>query len=142
MNSEDWFEYVKSSYDLVMESEGQTKIILEHEVEAYVVHLIAKNFNRLDIGEQPIAIKMLEAVQNGTKNDLLSVADECLLIDSFPLKKSKWPNKNYYKELGITAYGLAGHIMEKNFYPASKILFFVFNRKIQDLSLISLDFNK
>ena len=138
MEGTNWFEYVKSSYDLVMESEGQTKIILEHEIEAYIVHLIAKNFNRLDIGEQPMAIKMLEAVQNGTKNDLLSIADECLLIDSFPLKKSKWPTPNYYKELGITEYGLAGHIMEKHFYPASKILFFVFNRKINDLSLLKL----
>ena len=44
-----WYEYVKASYDLVIESEGQSEVFLEDEVEVYVVHLFARNFTRTDI---------------------------------------------------------------------------------------------
>lgn len=123
-----WFEYVKSCYDLVLESEKTTSIILEHEVEAYVVHLLAKNFERTNIGDNIMALQMLEALHKKNAEDLLSVGDECLLIYSYPFRKAKWPSKNYYHDIGIIAYGLANHIMEKHFDLASKILSSVFNK--------------
>jgi len=129
-----FLEYVKHCYDLVVESEGNSQLILEHEVEAHIVHLMAKNFNRMDIGETPIAIQVLTAMNEGLgKDKLIAAADECLLINSFPLKRKKWPNANYYKDMGVVAYGLAGHIMENHFEPASKIMYGIFNRNMDRL---------
>lgn len=126
-----WFEYVKSCYDLVTESENITKITLKVEVETYVVHLMARNFERIDIGKEAIAIQLLEAINTGRTDRLLTVADECLLIHSYPLRRSKWPSSTYYQDMGITAYGLANHIMEYNFDTSSKVLSTIFKRSTQ-----------
>ncbi len=134
MDNKHWLEYVKHCYDLVIEAEGNTQLILNHEIEAYVVHLMAKNFNRIDIGETPIAIQLLTSLQNRlAKEKLLHTADECILIHSFPLKKSKWPNQNYYRDMGTIAYGLAEHAMEKHFDNASKVMSGIFNRNFDRL---------
>lgn len=122
-----WFDYVKHCYDLVVESEGHT-LILEHEVEAYVVHLMARNFERVDIGNQAIAIKMLEAVNKKQKQELIAVADECLLIHSYPFKRQRWPSATYYQDMGTIAYGMANHIMEEHFVPAGQVLNAIFKR--------------
>lgn len=82
-----WFDYVKSCYELVLESEDKTKIYLETEVEAYVVHLMARNFTRVNIGENPVALQIMEALNNGHKEKLLETAEECLIIYSYPFKK-------------------------------------------------------
>lgn len=134
MNNEIWLEYVKHCYDLVIESEGNAHLTLKHEVEVYVVHLMAKNFNRADIGENPIAIQILTALsENNSREKLIAAADECLLIQSFPLRRSKWPSETYYQSMGVTAYGLAGHIMERHFEAASKIMYGIFNRNLEKL---------
>lgn len=125
-----WFEYVKGCYDLVTESEGFTDLKLEHTVEAYVVHLMAKNFNRTDIGEKAVAIQLLEAVNNKNRANYLAVGDECLLIHSYPLKQHRWPNRTYYSEMGTVAYGLAGHEMEQHFDAAAKILSAIFSQSL------------
>jgi len=121
-----WHEYVKAAYDLVIESEGRSRVFLEHEVEAYVVHLFAKNFNRTDIGTTPIAMQLGQAKLT---RKFEPIADECLLINSFPLRRSKWPSDSYYLELGITAYNIArNESMSENFEPASKVLHTIFRR--------------
>lgn len=125
-----WFDYVKSCYDLVVESEGLTEIVLDHEIEAYVVHLMANNFQRTNIGDQAVAIKMLSAVQSGKRQNLLDVADECLLIHSYPFRRPSWPSPSYYQDMGTTAYGLAGHSMEDHFVPAGRVINAIFNRTI------------
>lgn len=140
MNDKYWFEYVKHCYDLVLESEGNSNLILKHEVEAYVVHLMARNFNRVDIGDNPIALKMLAALHNSNKEAHIATADECLLIHSFPIRKNKWPTNTYYLEMGTIAYGLAGHMMEKHVGSASKVMAGIFNRQIDQLGKI-LNFN-
>ena len=119
-----WQDYIRAAYDLILESEGQSSIYLDDEVEAYIVHLFARNFTRTDIGQEPIAIKML----SGTTN-YQPIADECLLIHSYPLKKRRWPTESYYSDMGVIAYGLANiEIMEQNFESASKVLNSVFRR--------------
>lgn len=123
-----WFDYVKHCYDLVIESEGRTELILDHEVEAHVVHLMAKNFERTDIGNDAVAIKMLTVINTGKRSELVDVADECLLIHSYPFKKQRWPSPTYYQDMGTTAYGLAGHIMEEHFVPAGHVLNAIFRR--------------
>ena len=119
-----WQDYVRAAYDLILESEGQSAVYLDNEVEAYVVHLFAKNFLRTDIGEQPIALQIL-----ADKPNYQPIADECLLINSYPLKKRRWPTQTYYIDMGTTAYGLAKiEIMEQNFENASRVLHTVFRR--------------
>jgi hypothetical protein len=125
--SANWLEYRKAAYDLILESEGLTHTYLDNEVEAYVVHLIANNFKRTDIGEQAIAIQMLTAMQSN--RNYQPIADECLLVHSYPLKRNRWPSDNYYKDMGQIAYGLANiEIMERNFDLASRVLNAVFRK--------------
>jgi hypothetical protein len=123
-----WLDYVKSCYDLVLEGEGDTNLILEHEVEAYVVHLMANNFERTDIGTEAIAIKMMEAVGTGRRQDFLKVGDECLLIHSYPLKRGRWPSPTYYHDMGVAAYGRINHMMERHFDRAGRVLNAVFQK--------------
>jgi hypothetical protein len=129
-----WLEYVKSCYDLVLETEGATSLVLPHDIEAYVVHLMAKNFERTNLGDTAMAIKLLTVIQSGVRQHLLPVADECLLIYSYPLNKTRWPSPSYYRELGVTAYGLAGHAMEYHFDTAGKILNEIFSLKNKTLN--------
>lgn len=118
-----WQDYIRAAYDLILESEGQSSTYLDNDVEAYIVHLFAKNFCRTDIGVEPIAIQILS-----TKN-YQPIADECLLINSYPLKKRRWPSETYYVEMGTTAYGLANlPKMETHFEDASKVLHTVFRK--------------
>lgn len=111
-----------------MESEGAT-VVLEHDVEVYIVHMMAKYFDCPTIGERAMAIAMMEAMQTRNREKYLSVGDECLLIHSYPLKKQRWPSDTYYQDLGTTAYGMAGHIMERHFVPASRVITGIFNRQ-------------
>jgi hypothetical protein len=122
-----WHEYRKVAYDLILESEGLTSTYLDNEVEAYIVHLFATNFNRTDIGEVPIAIQMLTAMQS-SKN-YQPIGDECLLINSFPFRRQKWPSERYYRDMGQIAYGMANlEKMEKSFDSASLVLHTVFKK--------------
>jgi hypothetical protein len=119
--------YIKAAYDLIMESESKTNTYLDNQVEEYLVLLFANNFQRTDIGEEAIAIQMLEACQVKGTEHYQPIADECLLIHSYPLNRKRWPTETYYMEMGMTAYGLANiEIMESNFEPASRVLRRVF----------------
>ena len=123
MRKEDWFDYVKVGYELVTEHAALISITLDHTTESQIVHIFARNFRRTDIGTHPIAIQMMEAVQANDKKALGTVGDECLLIQSFPLRKHRWPSDTYYIDMGTIGYGLAGNtVMEQHFIPASKIL--------------------
>lgn len=118
-----WQDYIRAAYDLILESEDQSGIILDNDVEAYVVHMFARNFQRTDIGEQPVAIQILSTT------NYQPIGDECLLINSYPLKKRRWPSESYYIDMGTVAYGLAKlHKMEKHFEDASRVLHTVFKK--------------
>lgn len=125
-----WLDYVNICYELVTESAARSSIVLDHTIEAYIVHLMARNMNRTDIGSSPVAIQMLEAVQKRNVNEYLAIADECLLIHSYPLRARRWPTPTYYHEMGTTAYGLAGHEMEHSFGAASQVLNRILGRQL------------
>lgn len=119
--------FVKVAYDLIMEGEELANCVLPNSVEEYVVLMFAKNFQRTDIGVNPVAIQMLTACQHRGTDQYQPIADECLLIHSYPLNRRRWPTETYYMEMGMTAYGLANiEIMESNFEPASRVLRKVF----------------
>lgn len=125
-----WLDYVNVCYDLVTESAIKTHVVLEHNIEAYIVHLMARNINRTDIGSQAIAIKLLTATHHKDSKEYLEIADECLLIHSYPIKPNRWPTSGYYQEMGTIAYGLANHEMEHYFGAASTVLKTIFGHRL------------
>lgn len=127
-----WLDYVNACYDLVTESANRTSVVLEHNIEAYLVHLMAKNINRTDIGTEAIAIKLLTAVQQRNSDKYLEVADECLIIYSYPLRHHRWPSETYYREMGTTAYALANHEMEHYFGTAATVLKTIFGQRLSN----------
>lgn len=111
-----WQEYIRSSYELVLEAEGKSQTYLNDDIESYLVRLMAKWFDRNDIPpETPVAILMMTAMQQPREKDrhLAEVADVCLFYDSFKIKQRRWPTINYYKDMGTTAYGMA-YVTSKN----------------------------
>lgn len=124
-----WFEYVKVCFDLVIASERDTQVVLGHDTEAYVVHLMARNFERTDIGHNPVAIKILENYRKQDRTTYSQIGDECLLIQSYPFKKAKWPSETYYTDMGRLAYYMADNqIMHSDFKQASLVLSGVFKQ--------------
>ena len=103
-----WQEYIRSSYELILDAEGKTATYLNEPLEYYLVSLMAKWFDKPNIPpDTPVAILMLTAMQNPRKENLAEVADICLFYDSFKIKQPKWPSLRYYKDMGTTAYGMA-----------------------------------
>lgn len=124
-----WFDYVRVCYDLILASERETNIVLKHEIEAYVVHMMARNFERTDIGEQAIAIQMLENFHQRNKKQYELIGDECLLIQSFPFHRCRWPSESYYIEMGKMAYYMGDNEpMQNEFINASRVLSGVFKQ--------------
>lgn len=130
-----WQTYVKHSYEVILEAENKLCVNLEHEVEAYVVHLFARYMDRPNINTEPVCIKLLQSVNlpsEQKKSQLISVADECLLIDGLGLAKNRWPSNNYYKDMGMIAYDQVAYTerppdtffidLAKNFSVVSKVL--------------------
>ena len=128
-----WQEYIRSSYELVLEAEGKSQTYLNEDIESYLVRLMAKWCDRNDIPpETPVAILMMTAMQKPRERDrhLAEVADICLFYDSFKIKQRRWPTLNYYKDMGTTAYGMAYvngrndvyNQLETNFTLCSRVL--------------------
>lgn len=128
-----WFEYVRSSYELVLEAEGKSQTYLNEDIESYLVRLLAKWFDRTDIPpDTPVAILMMTAMQSSRDRDqhLANVADICLFYDGFKIKQRRWPTLTYYQDMGTTAYGMAYvngrndvyNQLETNFKLCSKVL--------------------
>jgi hypothetical protein len=104
---EHWLTYVKHSYQVILDAEAKLCINLEHQTEAYMVHLFARYMDKPNINKDPICIKIMEssafpAIKR--KQALLLAAEECLLITGLELTKNKWPSKSYYTDLGRLAY--------------------------------------
>lgn len=126
-----WYEYVKSSYDLILEAEGKSQTYLNDEIESYLVRLLAKWFDNNDIPPStPIAIMLMSAMQEKDSKKMAYAADACLFYDGFKFKHSKWPSQNYYRDMGTMAYGMAYvssrddlyNKLENSFNTCSKIL--------------------
>jgi hypothetical protein len=102
-----WEVYVKESYQLIKEAEQALTVNLEHNVEAYLVHLFAHFLDKPNVNSEPLGVKLLSAAVLPVaqrKHLLKSVGDECLLINAMEWNKRRWPSDNYYAEIGCTAY--------------------------------------
>ena len=107
---QNWQPYVQAGWELVSAAQGVSKTYLQPEVEAFLVHTIARTFERTDIWNEPIAIKILTAQNRPalTKRiELRAIGEECLLIDAWQLKQNKWPSAKYFADMGEIAFGMA-----------------------------------
>ena len=102
-----WDVYVKESYELIKRAECELTITLEHNLEAYLVHLFAHYLDKPNVNTEPLGVKLLASNMlpvSQRKTVLKEVGDECLLINSMEWGKGRWPSNNYYTDLGQMAY--------------------------------------
>lgn len=102
-----WQIYVKESYDIVRRAESELTVNLEHEIEAYLVHLFAHYMDKPQVNTEPVCIKLLESTSKPLvqrEKILKEVGDECLLIHSMEWGKTRWPSNTYYQDMGQAAY--------------------------------------
>jgi len=52
----DWQPYIKASWELVVQAEGRTKVMLDNDLEAYLVHMMARNFRNLRLPPELICL--------------------------------------------------------------------------------------
>lgn len=105
-----WQPYVRASWELVIEAQGRSQTYLEPDIEAFLVHSMARSFDKSNVWSQPIAIKMLSAqnLPNSQKRPLLKeIGEECLFIDAWQIKQPRWPSLSYFKDMGEIAFGMA-----------------------------------
>lgn len=93
-----------------MEAQGRSQTYLESDLEAFLVHSIARNMENTHIWEEPIAIRMLSAQQLPREQRqpiLRTVGEECLFIDAWQIRQPRWPSPNYFQDMGEIAFGMA-----------------------------------
>lgn len=130
-----WQSYVKAGWELVVEAQGASQITLHPDVECFLVHTIARTFEKTDLWDQPIASKLLTAqglFGSHKQGVMRTIGEECLFIDSWELKQRKWPTTDYFANLGSIAFGIASNIgrppdellglASTNFNTMSKVL--------------------
>ena len=101
-------DYVKASYEVIMYGESKSGVILEHEVEAFVVHTFARYMSNPRIPTDAIAIQLMSSLNETGENrrqHLQKVAEECILIDGLGLNHRKWPSETYFVDMAKIALG-------------------------------------
>lgn len=137
-----WQSYVRAGWEVVMEAQGKSQTYLESDLEAFLVHSVARNMENSHIWEEPIAIKMLSAQQLPREQRtpvLRTVGEECLFIDAWQIRQPRWPSPQYFQDMGEIAFGMAStatrppdallEMVSSNFRTLSRVL-----RTARDLS--------
>ena len=96
---------------LVKEAENSSKLLLNEELESYLVFLLIRFTEQTDLAKSVLALEFLEnsrALSQKQKNELRDVGDKCLLISGlFPGRAQRRRVKiSYFVDLGQDAYGL------------------------------------
>lgn len=102
-----WQPYLRASWELVMESEGKSKVYLDQELEAYLVHAMARNFRNVSF---PPDIVCLEFSRAKTKDDYRQIGDSCLFVDAWDVRRARLVDALYYEKLGQVAYAYAAAV--------------------------------
>ena len=100
----DWQPYIKASWDLVMAAQGKTRIVLDEELESYLVQMMARNFRNHRL---PPDILCLELTKARRAEDYRHIGDSCLFVDAWNIKRARLVSRDYYQRLGEIAYGHA-----------------------------------
>jgi hypothetical protein len=103
-----WMTYVKHSYEVILAAEAAACVNLDPDIEAFTVHMFARHMENPNINNEPIAIKLMEAMNTDgetKKTNLTRLAEECILIDGLKLNRKRWPSLSYYVDMGQLALG-------------------------------------
>ncbi len=100
----DWQPYIKASWEIIMAAEGKTQIVLDEELEAYLVQMMARNFRNKGMPPDIICIELSKARH---ALDFRDIGDSCLYVDAWKIKPAKLVSNDYYNKLGQVAYGYA-----------------------------------
>ncbi|MEY3982313.1 MAG: hypothetical protein RLZZ281_1182 [Pseudomonadota bacterium] len=125
----DWQPYLKASWELIMESEGKSQVFLDQELEAYLVHMMARNFRN---NAFPPDIVCLEFARAKTRDDFRQIGDSCLFVDAWDVRRARLVERNYYEKMGQIAYTSAAvvarpaeqlfELIAKEFATLSRVL--------------------
>lgn len=99
-----WGPYIKASWDLVVESQGKTKINLNEDMQSYLVHMMARTMTDTSIPPDVICLEFLNAK---TLEDYRRIGDSCLFIDAWDVKRARLVATDYYENMGKIAYSYA-----------------------------------
>jgi hypothetical protein len=100
----DWQPYLKASWELVVQAEGRSEVSLDDDLEAYLVHMMARNFRNTRL---PPDIICLEFPLARTPEDFRQIGDSCFFIDAWDVRRAKLVSRDYYERMGQLAYGSA-----------------------------------
>ena len=100
----DWQPYIKASWEIVMAAEGKMQMHLDSELEAYLVHMVARNFRNAKLTPD---IVCLELGQARHVQDFRNIGDGCLFIDAWHIRRARLVSNDYYQRMGQIAYGYA-----------------------------------
>ena len=121
-----WQPYIRASWEIVMECESRSQVFLDEDLEAYLVHMVARNFRKRDF---PPEIVCLEFHRARTYEDFRQIGDSCLFVDAWDLRRAKLVEHDYYEKIGQTAYSYAASASR----PMNQLL----NRIAREFSLLS-----
>jgi hypothetical protein len=98
----DWQPYIKASWEMVMAAEGKTLLMLDEELESYLVHMMARNFRNAQ--KMPPEIICLELGRARSAADYRDIGDSCLFVDAWNVKRARLVSHDYYQRMGQIAY--------------------------------------
>ena len=98
----DWQPYIKASWEMVMAAEGKTLLMLDEELESYLVHMMARNFRNAQ--KMPPEIICLELGRARSAADYRDIGDSCLFVDAWNVKRARLVSRDYYQRMGQIAY--------------------------------------
>ena len=121
-----WQPYLKASWEMVMESEGRSQVFLDQDLEAYLVHMMARNFRKHQFPPEMICLELSRAK---TKDDYRDIGDGCLFVDAWDVRRARLVEQNYYEKMGQIAYARAAYASR----PADEL----FDRVSREFGLLS-----
>jgi hypothetical protein len=98
----DWQPYIKASWEMVMAAEGRTQVLLDEELESYLVHMMARNFRNST--RMPPDIICLELGRARSAEDYRDIGDSCLFVDAWNVRRARLVSSDYYQRMGQIAY--------------------------------------
>jgi hypothetical protein len=130
-------------HELIILAQKDVKIVLDHEVEAYVVMMLMRHMCRTDLADVVLSLEYLKALELPEKSQntqIQIVADQCLIhAGLFPdraMRKSV--STHYFIDLGRSAYA---QLMERLSFvmPSLSALYFKLCAEFNAISNVMLN---
>lgn len=104
---------------LVIEAEAASHIHLNEDLQSYLVFLLMRYLNRVDLLDKPLALDFLESVHEHGQHQqshLRELGDKCLIVSGFfpGLAKRRLVQVKYFVRLGQGAYSTLSYLTDKS----------------------------